>query len=165
MCSFISYAKQCGVLYVCIEFARLYSDFATPSLSTPPPHKTATSGAWAFYLFPALPNRSLCCLCTIMFGITLLHELRPIFLTYHFLCARVCRTRKFFIPPTEWAPPGAYPFCFGCDIELGHEFFCRLCGEMFCKDCTHKMDNVPAEYKKKGKPGEYILVILFRMFS
>lgn len=62
-------------------------------------------------------------------------------------------TRKFFIPPTEWAPPGAYPFCFGCDIELGHEFFCRLCGEMFCKDCTHKMDNVPAEYKKKGKPG------------
>eukprot|EP01083_Nonionella_stella_P268448 907497_1 len=54
-------------------------------------------------------------------------------------------------PPTEWAKIALKGPCFACD-KRKNEHHCRLCGEMFCSDCSTKTDEVPTIFrKKKGK--------------
>eukprot|EP01083_Nonionella_stella_P043955 118563_1 len=54
-------------------------------------------------------------------------------------------------PPTEWAKIYLKTPCFACD-KRKNGYRCRLCGEMFCSDCSTKTDEVPTIFrKKKGK--------------
>eukprot|EP01083_Nonionella_stella_P105651 304023_1 len=54
-------------------------------------------------------------------------------------------------PPTEWAKIYLKTPCFACD-KRKNEHHCRLCGEMFCSECSTQNEEFPTIFrKKKGK--------------
>lgn len=70
--------------------------------------------------------------------------------------------RRIF--PPVWAKEGSYCNCYLCNTQLGSKsHHCRTCGEMFCEDCTTKL-NVPDAFRKKGKTGEFNQFAKFYLF-
>jgi len=62
------------------------------------------------------------------------------------------------IPVPTWVEKNAYNACKQCSTkfssmkEATKQHHCRLCGEMFCGNCTGKY-HIPLEYERKGKLG------------
>lgn len=49
------------------------------------------------------------------------------------------------IHPPLWREKSSYQQCFSC-MRLKHRHNCRVCGELFCSDCSVKLD-VPREFR------------------
>ena len=55
--------------------------------------------------------------------------------------------------PCEWTDPSSVFSCFKCLNPLdSHRHNCRICGDVYCSDCTVKM-NIPPQFEKKAKSG------------
>lgn len=64
------------------------------------------------------------------------------------LIARIRGGRLYIFPPV-WVDESEYSVCKQCHVPRGrHPYFCRICGEMFCTDCTFK-DMVPDAFRQK----------------
>lgn len=65
------------------------------------------------------------------------------------LIARIRDDRVYIFPPV-WVDESEYSDCKQCHTPRGrrHAYFCRICGEMFCTDCTFK-DMVPDAFRQK----------------
>ena len=53
----------------------------------------------------------------------------------------------------QWDPKAAYADCFQC-ASRRHKHNCRLCGHLFCRSCTDKIDGVPQKFRLKNKRGK-----------
>lgn len=51
-----------------------------------------------------------------------------------------------------WDSKVAYADCFQC-ASRKHKHNCRLCGHLFCRYCTEKIDGVPQKFRLKNKKG------------
>lgn len=63
--------------------------------------------------------------------------------------------RTVWIHPCDWAPDGSYDICFSCDSSVKKKsYHCRVCGELYCSNCTVKMNkSIPITFKRKGRTG------------
>lgn len=61
-----------------------------------------------------------------------------------------------YVHPCGWRVDKHYECCFLCDGKFKRKNYnCRLCGELFCIECTTKVTGIPFQFDKKGKIGAY----------
>ena len=59
----------------------------------------------------------------------------------------------YHLYPCDWVDPSTVISCNKCLSALdSHRHNCRICGDIYCGDCTTKM-NIPAAFEKKAKSG------------
>ena len=59
--------------------------------------------------------------------------------------------RVFFIP--DWTDVRGSANCFKCAYVTERRHHCRLCGLLFCGDCSEKLADIPQAFDKKNKSG------------
>jgi len=62
---------------------------------------------------------------------------------------RALRPRSFSVP--SWVHPQDSATCFKCNAHASKRHHCRLCGLLYCRDCSDKIPGVPQHYDQKNR--------------